>query len=161
MLSAVPFKILPILPSQQPSGHLLQEASGTAAPAPSHPPLCLQALLSGCAVLCQAGTRASEHCKEEPGPPESYFTSCCPGLCACLTPTPNPGPSRLTPMFQWPVNCSPCSGPHPVHLCVPGADPHAGPQPSWRQGRTSVQQPSQTLWGSVVLGVGCSLHTEG
>lgn len=158
----MPFKILPILPSQQPSGHLLQEASGTAAPAPSHPPLCLQALLSGCAVLCQAGTRGRQVSivRRSRGPLNASLH-----LAALGSMLASPQPQILVLPGSHQCSNGLSTAPHvqdlTLFISVPGADPHAGPQPSWRKGRTSVQQPSQTLWGSVVLGVGCSLHTEG
>lgn len=82
-------------------------------------------------VLCKAGTggrqvRILRRCAEP------LFTSCCPGCCARLMPTPNPGPSGLLLMVQQPVKRSQCSGPHPSPLCAPGASPSAGTQPSWR-----------------------------
>lgn len=57
VLSALPFKIVPLLPSQQPSSRLLQEASGLVLQPLPHltrlppPLLCLQALLMGCGPL--------------------------------------------------------------------------------------------------------------
>lgn len=93
--------------------------------------------------------------------PECFGASRCPGCCAGLILTPDPSPSRLLPVFQWLVNCSQCSGPHPSRLCVAGAYPRAGTWLSWREGRPSIQQPSHTLLDSAAgTGLGV-LQAEG